>query len=627
MDVFDLFAKLSLDTSEYEKGLGDAEKKGSNFGSGLLKATKIGAAAIATVGTAAIGAGAAIVGATNDVASYGDNIDKMSQKIGISAEAYQEWDAILQHCGASVDSLQPSMKTLATQAQKGNDAFKKLGISEEQVAKLSQEDLFAAVVAGLQNMEEGTERTAIASELLGRGATELGALFNTTAEETENMRQAVHELGGVMSNEAVADAAKYQDTLQDMQTAFDGLKRGMISDFMPVITDVMAGLTAIFSGDESGIAKLSEGISGFANKIIESLPEILNTGTEIVKTLLNVILENLPTLISAGMEVISELVTGIVDNLPEIIKTAIEIIKTIATGIIQALPDLIPACVDIILDIVDILIDNIDLLVDGAIAIVVGLAEGIIKALPRLLDRAPEIIEKLVQAIIRNVPKLLQAAFEIVTKLVSGIVQNLPKIIGAAGQIITSLVSGIGQLWSKVLNIGKEIIDKVKEGLFSKIKDAANWGKDMLDNFVGGIKEKVNAVKDAVKGVGEKIKSFLGFSEPDEGPLSNFHTYAPDMMKLFAKGIADNENMLYNQIKDTFDFGDMMTADVNVNKVSGGAFGYGSSDTSVIIELLQQLVNKEVVEIAPNADGIFNIVRRKNNEYYEHTGDYAFIGG
>lgn len=626
MDVFDLFAKLSLDTSEYEKGLDSAEKKGSNFGSGLLKATKLGGAALAAVGTAAIATGTAIVGATNDIASYGDNIDKMSQKIGISAEAYQEWDAILQHSGASVDSLQPAMKTLATQAQKGNVAFKKLGISEEQVANLSQEDLFSAVVAGLQNMEESTERTAIASELLGRGATELGALFNTTAEETENMRQKVHELGGVMSNEAVADAAKFQDTLQDMTTAFDGLKRGMISDFMPVITEVMEGLTAIFSGDESGVAKLSEGIGNFANKIIESLPDILDAGAEIVKTLLNVILENLPTLIDAGMEVIAELATGILDNLPEIITTAIEIIKTLAIGLIQALPNLIPAVVDIVLDIVDILIDNIDLLVDGAIAIVVGLAEGIIKALPRLLDRAPEIIEKLVQAIIRNVPKLLEAAVQIITKLVSGIIQNLPKLISAAGQIIVSLVSGIGQLFGKVLNIGKEIIDKVKEGLFSKIKDAANWGKDMLDNFIGGIKQKVGAVVDAVKGVGEKIKNFLGFSEPDEGPLSNFHTYAPDMMKLFTKGIADNEDMLYNQIKDTFDFGDMLTADVNVNKVSGGAFGYGS-DTSVIVELLRQLVDKEVVTISADADGIFNIVRRKNNEYYEHTGDYAFIGG
>ena len=52
------------------------------------------------------------------------------------------------------------------------------------------------------------------------------------------------------------------------------------------------------------------------------------------------------------------------------------------------------------------------------------------------------------------------------------------------------------------------------------------------------------------------IKDFIGFSEPDKGPLSNFHTYAPDMMDLFIKGIKDNEKKLTNQISKTFDFGE-----------------------------------------------------------------------
>ena len=79
-----------------------------------------------------------------------------------------------------------------------------------------------------------------------------------------------------------------------------------------------------------------------------------------------------------------------------------------------------------------------------------------------------------------------------------------------------------------------------------------------MDNLVSGIKEKVNAVIDAVKGVAAKIKSFLGFSEPEEGPLSNFHTYAPDMMKLFAQGIRDNEHLITDQIKKSFDFEDQI---------------------------------------------------------------------
>ena len=66
-------------------------------------------------------AGAAFLKGAGDVAAYGDNIDKMSQKMGMSATAYQEWDAILQHSGASIETMKTGMKTLATAAETGND--------------------------------------------------------------------------------------------------------------------------------------------------------------------------------------------------------------------------------------------------------------------------------------------------------------------------------------------------------------------------------------------------------------------------------------------------------------------------------------------------------------------------
>ena len=280
MDVFDLLAKLKLDSTEYDKGLENAEKTAGGFGqklkTGLGVAAGVGTAAIAAVGTASVAATKELVKATGEVAAYGDNIDKMSQKMGISAQAYQEWDAIMQHAGTTIDTLKPSMKTLATQAEKGNEAFQKLGITEQELATLSQEDLFAKVITGLQNMEEGTERTYITGQLLGRGATELGALLNMTADETEQMRQRVHELGGVMSNEAVKSAAKYQDTLQDMQTGFEGLKRNLISDFMPSFITVMEGLTSFSEGKYGlGAEQIADGISNVADELMKKPEEIV----------------------------------------------------------------------------------------------------------------------------------------------------------------------------------------------------------------------------------------------------------------------------------------------------------------------------------------------------------------
>ena len=220
-------------SSKIDKELGGAgESGGKSFGSGFAKVmggTGKAIAGKAIAGAVAVGAAATtalttgFVNATNSVASYGDNIDKMSQKMGMSAEAYQEWDAVMQHSGTSMETMKSSMKTLANAAETGNKAFKELGITEEDLANMSQQDLFEATIAGLQNVEDDTQRTYLAGKLLGKGATELGALLNTSAEDTQAMRDRVRELGGVMSDEAVKAAAAYQDQMQDMQTAFSGL--------------------------------------------------------------------------------------------------------------------------------------------------------------------------------------------------------------------------------------------------------------------------------------------------------------------------------------------------------------------------------------------------------------------
>ena len=507
MNVFDLFAKLSLDSSDYEKGLDTAETQGKNFGKGLASAAKVGVTAVAAVGTAAVAAGTELVKATGEVAEYGDNIDKMSQKIGISAEAYQEWDAVLQHCGASVDSLQPAMKTLSTQAQQGNEAFQKLGISVDEVANLSQEELFAKVVAGLQNMEEGTERTYIASQLLGRGATELGALFNTSAEDTQAMIDRVHELGGVMSNDAVKSAAAYQDQLQDMQTAFDGIKRNLIGEFMPAITDVMGGLTDIFAGDyDEGLDKISEGISNLVEKLTDIIPKALEIGVGIIEALSTSIIENVPAMMPALTQLVMDTASMIIEQLPMLATAAISIIQQLAAGISDALPQLIPTVVDVVLEVVEVLIDNADELVDSAVAIIMALANGLIDALPRLLDKAPIIIAKLVNAIIVTSEQLTAAAIQLIATLALGLIQALPDLLSVAPILIADFVDVfLNDGLPKIMDCGFQLI----EGLWEGIKDAI---PNLLSKIPSLMMKIVNKVK-SVFGIHSPSKVFAGIGE------------------------------------------------------------------------------------------------------------------
>jgi hypothetical protein len=96
---------------------------------------------VAALGGAVMAAGGTMVAASGNVAQYGDQIDKMSQKMGLSAEAYQEWDAVMQHSGTSMEAMKASMKTLANAAETNSAAFGELGISQEQLASMSQEEL------------------------------------------------------------------------------------------------------------------------------------------------------------------------------------------------------------------------------------------------------------------------------------------------------------------------------------------------------------------------------------------------------------------------------------------------------------------------------------------------------
>lgn len=543
MDLLSLVAKLSLDSSEYEKGLGDAETKGSTFGSGLKKAATVGAAAVAAVGSAAIAAGTSLVKSTGDVAAYGDNIDKMSQKMGISAQAYQEWDAIMQHSGTSMDAMSGAFKTLQNAMAGPTDeqsiAFKNLGISSE-IYAMKTEDAFNLVITKLQEMPESARRTAIAQKLLGRGAMEMGALLNTSAEDTQAMRDRVHELGGVMSDDAVKASAQFQDTLQDMSTGFDSLKRNMLSEFLPAITDVMDGLTNLFTGDyDEGIERISEGVGQAIDKLSEMLPKILEVGKNILLTLGDAIIKNLPVIVPALADLVMGIGKSIIDNLPMLVSTGLQIILQLANSIAQALPTLIPTIVDVVLQIVQTLVDNVDLLVDAAIALITGLTEGIINALPILIEKSPEIIIAIVDALVENFPKIVEAAFNLIVVFATALIDNLPEIVNA------------------ILKIREEINAKFQE----IVDQALSWGADLIKNFIGGIKSKIRDLKNAVGNVASGVKSFLGFSEPEVGPLSDFHTYAPDMMKLFAQGIdqnlplvEDSLNRMGNMIRGNMQF-------------------------------------------------------------------------
>ena len=166
----------------------------------------------------------------------------------------------------------------------------------------------------------------------------------------------------------------------------------------------------------------------------------------------------------------------------------------------------------------------------------------------------PQIISAFLNFIVSNLPAILQAGVSILTNLIAGIANTIPKLATEAGKVVSTITNKIGELPSKALQ----------------------WGKDLISNFVNGIKNSIGKVTSAVTSVANKVADFIGFSEPEEGPLSNFHTYAPDMMKLFAQGIRDNAHLVQDQLNKSLDF-DFGTANVDFSSSSLGRSQAGFS--------------------------------------------------
>lgn len=376
---------------------------------------------------------------------------------------------------------------------------------------------------------------------------EMGITGTTAKEASSTISGSVSSVKSSWSNliTGIADENADLDTLIGNFVDSIAIAGGNI---IPRVEQVLGGIG-------TAITKLAPIIAAAIPSLVTNvLPTLLDAGVNLIDAILQGLITALPSLASSAVSIVNKLATTIIEQLPALIGAAAEVIVTLANGIAASLPELIPTIVDVVIQIVETLIDNIDKLIDAAIAIIIALADGLINALPRLIEKIPEIIEKLVNAIVNNAPKLLEAALTLIVMLAKGLITSIPELIKAIPQIVTAIVNGFASLMSKITGIGKSIVTAIGNGIKSLASSALTWGKDLIDNFVRGIKSKISAVTSAVSGIASKVKSFLGFSEPEEGPLSNFHTYAPDMMKLFAQGIKDNEKVVTDQIAKSFNF-------------------------------------------------------------------------
>ena len=382
------------------------EKSGKSFGESLAKGIKTTSAIIAgalTVATgAAVATGKAFINTANDISSMGDAIGDNAAKMGVSTKFYQEYDFVLQRCGSSIDSLKTSMKTLANAAVNGSDAFEQLGISQEEVASLNQEQLFERTVTALQGVDDTVTRTALASKLLGKGATELGGIFDMTADEVAATKQEMYDLGVYMDEDMIDASDNYQDTMLDMKDSIKGLKISMIKDFLPGITSVMDGLSKIFSGN-GGVEEVKTGLKAIIQNITALAPQFFEIAGVIIQSLLDGFAPMLPQLVASLFGFIQQGLLTLATLMPQLTPVLTEGLQGIVTALLTCLPVLIQGLLTMVTELCAWLTEdgNVEMIVKALIdmtnQLTMAVGDLIVVLLPAIVKIIGAICKQLVQ--------------------------------------------------------------------------------------------------------------------------------------------------------------------------------------------------------------------------------------
>lgn len=341
---------------------------------------------------------------------------------------------------------------------------------------------------------------------------------------------------GITGTTAKEASTTIQGSLASMKSAWENLLIGVADD--------NANLEVLVSNFVDSVVTAGSNIIPRVKIIIDGLSKIISeAANKLVPLVLNTIVENLPQIIEGGVNLIVSLISGLISAIPQLVQSIPQIIIAIINGFVSAWPQLKQAGIN--------LLQMVGNGIESMFSDVVGWGKSIVSAIG------------------------------------DGIKSLASKAMTWAQNLINNFISGVKSLISKIMDAGKSVVTAVGDGIKSLASEALTWGKDMIDNFVSGIKSKISAVTSAVSGIASTVKSFLGFSEPEKGPLSNFHTFAPDMMNLFIKGIRDNEKKLTDQIEKTFDFGERtITAGISYGSYGDGGFSnsgrYGASQVSVV---------------------------------------------
>lgn len=566
MDVFDLAAKITLDKSDYESGIGEAQgsfsKLASGVGKGLATVAKVGAAAVtaAATGVAALtkmsvegyaqyeqltgGVETLFKESGDAVMKYAENAYKTS---GLSANQYME--TVTSFSASLIQSLDGDTAKAANVADMAitdmADNANKMGTSIEMI-----QNAYNGFAKGnftmLDNLKLGYGGTQEEMKRLLKDAEAISGIkydISSFADISEAIHVMQQEMGiaGATAKEA---ATTIEGSLGMMKASWENLVVGMADENanMTMLIDNFVTSTVTVADNimpriEQALAGIGQLVEGLAPVIAEALPglidsilpSLLNAAVGLVSSIgeaLPGILDSvLPVVITAALDIIMAFLNVMTENFPQFLQTGIAAILQIVNGISESLPQIIESAISVITELVNTLTspESLQSMLDTAFTLIESIVTGIIDNLPQLIEAAIQLIMNLVAFITDpgNMEKLLSMTVVLIQTVLNGLLGALPQLAAAGIQLVMSLVSFILEPSniSMLLGAAMDIVLALLEGLLTysgeMIKGAVELIGKLTDEFentdwAGIASDIIDKLLSGLKSAWKSVTSWFG---------------------------------------------------------------------------------------------------------------------
>lgn len=546
-NIFSLFGTIFIDNEEANKSIDKTTQKGESAGSKIGKAFgAIGSAAV-TMGKATIeGAskiGSAVYDMAANTAAQADEIDKMSQKLGMSRETYQEWDYILSQAGVDITSMSTGLKTLTNKiddAKNGSESaqamFDKLGISLDDLNKMSREEVFETVIAGMQGMEDSTERAALANDLFGKSGQELTALFNASAESTEELKNKAHELGMIMSDEAVNAGVLFTDSMDTIKRTIDSIKNMLGATFLPIVQKVLDLIISKMPSIQAMFSKLSPIVEGLFDKVLPPILDLAETLLPALFDIINVILPPVQKIISTLLPVFGTVLNKIITPLTKVIQTILPVAVDLINELTPILADLIDSALSVLIDLGDTLLPIFIQLVQTVLPPLISIVKTVLPLLSNIVNVLLPVLVDLLNSVLPPVMQIVEAVLPIVVQLIESLMPTLTEIVNTILPVVVQLIQEsmplliqiVESLLPVVLDLTKQllpILQPLLDVILILIEPLADMVSSLFPELIDFLMTAIETVLPTLTTVLNELMSFL--------------TEVAEVLKGYAQGLVD----------------------------------------------------------------------------------------